>query len=148
LVILALLIIGFFQPQVFKIDLRPRCAMLLSVTTREPAVDCKRSKRSPVSAKCPKKLTPNWLSKPSSVLLSGGIITPALLIRTSSFGWDSLNCSENCFTDAKLARSTIPASTCPATPSASMRLMACSILSGFRPAITTCAPAFARAKAA
>ena len=58
-----------------------------------------------VRRKWPKWLVPICISNPSSVLVSGQVITPALLIRMSIFSKELLSCSEHSLTLFRLARS-------------------------------------------
>merc|ERR1719239_2091123 len=58
-----------------------------------------------VSRKWPRWFVPICISKPSSVLVNGQVITPALLIRMSIFSKELLSCSAHSLTLFRLARS-------------------------------------------
>lgn len=66
--------------------LAPRWARLDVTTTRDPGVCASLGRSSAVSAKPPRWLTPSCSSKPCVVRISGGIITPALLMSASMRG--------------------------------------------------------------
>jgi hypothetical protein len=65
--------------------MRPvRAARLLRLTTRGACAARSSDSTCPVNAKCPRWLAPNCNSNPSLVVSrSGGVITPALLMRMS-----------------------------------------------------------------
>src|SRR5690625_1878101 len=107
--------------------------MLDTVTTRSPM----RSSSRPVSAKCPRWLTPNWVSKPSAVRRIGMFMMPALLTSTSKPPcWAAKS-----RTEARLPRSSAATVTSPSMPSA-----ICWALAVLRQAITTLAPLAARVR--
>lgn len=107
-------------------------------TIREGALDRKLSSSNSVRRKCPRWFTPNWDSKPSSVLPSGVCMTPALLTRPSSRSWLAVNDSTKRLTEARLPRSS---SITSMEPGASARsAAACSPAAMRRQAATTCAP--------
>ena len=80
-------------------------AMLETVTIRGSLAFFQVGRRWAVKAKWPKWLVPTWSSNPSAVVLLGGIMTPALLMRTSRCGVLAMNSSAACFTAFRLARS-------------------------------------------
>ena len=113
----------------------PRCAPEATVTTR--SVTCGSSRL--VSAKWPRWLVPICNSKPSTVRLSGVLITPALLINMLS---SPCQLSAKARTEARSARSSRRTSQSPGTDSAAAAPLARS-----RTAKTTRAPASASARA-
>src|SRR4029077_12516234 len=84
--------------------------------------------RSPVSAKWPRTLVPNWSSKPSCVSRRGGAITPALLTSRSRLSCAEANSPANARTDARLARSSGRSSS-----EASAEAVRCTSCSAFSP---------------
>ena len=102
-----------------------------------------------VSANGPRKLLPNCSSKPSAVVIRvGGAITPALLISTSTGLPSAISPSANAATEARSARSIRRTSSRAPGSAARISSRARSPLATVRTAITTCAPAPARRRAA
>lgn len=116
--------------------------MLLTVTTREPGTGSIRSSSSPVSAKWPRWLVPNCISKPSRVVCLGVYITPALLISRSMRSSRDRSAAAAVRTESSEVRSSACTVTSPV-----MRAAACSPFSTLRTASTTDAPRSASALA-
>ena len=95
----------------------PRWPEEVRQTTRELKVGVAEARRvglrSWKSRKCARWLVPNWVSKPSAVLPSGGAMTPALLMRMFRVLLFFLKFSAAERTLSRELRSIIKSSTCP-----------------------------------
>ena len=77
--------VAAFPLQVAEVDPAEVAVPLLIVTTRGAGAASTSGSSRRVSANGPRKLLPNCSSKPSVVVIRvGGVITPALLISTST----------------------------------------------------------------
>ena len=130
--------------QVVEVDAAGRCPMGAareSVTTRAPRVATSSGNSLPVSAKWPRWLVANCISKPSSLTCLGVVaITPALLISRSIRWWSVATRSAKRCTEASDARSSGTNSSRAPVTARWISLVAAAALSALRQASTTLRP--------